>query len=302
MSNYQLQTISQVGAARDNGDTQVVPTSSEIPGTKHFFWRAKSPTATVYFMGSIHIRKNTPLQVPEIVEKCFDESNYVGFEYDLTQEGQIRKAAGPYIQAHGTYPPGDSLANHLTPAQWHQLQMMLKEEGIKEETASRLKPFYLSATLFGNSAQKGGLSYEKGIDEIFCRKSQAAKKPIFGMEFWYEPLEATESLTDQEQASFLFSTSKGATNSSRFMDEILADWKTGNTTDMDSLVNSGVSPGDKAIMDKIIKFRNEKWLRQLDRVFRGSGTYFIVVGSGHLVGAYGLPSLLVQKGYQVEQF
>jgi hypothetical protein len=301
MSDYQLQTAAQVGAARDNGDTQVVPASSENPGTKHFFWRAKSPTVTVYFLGSVHIRGKTPLQVPEIVEQCFEESNYVGFEYDLTQNEQIKKVAGPYVLAHGSYPPGDCLANHLTPQQWKLLQVIFRKAGINEEKASHLKPSFLSDLLFGHAAQKSGLTPEKGIDEIFCRKAQAAGKPIFGMEFWYEPLLMYDNLNDQEQASFLFGTSKGAVNSSRFMDEILADWKTGNTTDMDSLFTSGITPVDKFILEKIIKARNEKWLAQLDRVFQQSGTYFIVVGGGHLVGTYGLPYLLSQKGYQVDQ-
>jgi hypothetical protein len=86
------------------------------------------------------------------------------------------------------------------------------------------------------------------------------------------------------------------------MDEILADWKTGNTTDLDSAVNQDISAEDKAVMDKILKFRNEKWMGQFDRILQGRGTYFIVVGSGHLVGEYGLPERLRRKGYEVEQY
>ncbi len=302
MSDYQVQNTAQVAVKQDNGDTQIVPASSENPGTKHFFWRARSSTATVYLLGSIHVRRNRPLQVPEIVEKSFQSADYVGFEYDLSQLEQVKTAKPDYFRNHCVYPEGDSLQNHLKPSQWNLIRKFAQKSGIPIDQISMYKPYILNEVIPSKGGDQTVFLKEYGIDEIFLRKAQAAKKPIFGMEFWYEPLQDMDTLTDQEQASILFGTTKGTSNNHRFMDEIFADWKTGNTTDIDSIVNSDVSPIDKAVMDKMVKFRNEKWMGQFDRIFQGRGTYFIVVGSGHLVGDYGLPNLLRRKGYEVEQY
>ncbi len=302
MSDYQLQNTAQVAVEQDNGDTQIVPASSENPGTKHFFWRARSATATVYLLGSIHIRRNKPLQVPEIVEKSFQASDYVGFEFDLSQWEQVKKDMPDYFRTHCVYPPGDSLKNHLKPSQWKLIKKFAKKSGIPMDQIIIYKPYVLDDVIPSKGDDQTGYLHEYGIDEIFMRKAQAAKKPIFGMEFWYEPFQDMDTLSDKDQASILFGSSQGSSNKYRFMDEILADWKTGNTTDLDSLVNQDISAEDKAVMDKILKYRNEKWMGQFDRIFQGRGTYFIVVGSAHLVGEFGLPERLRRKGYEVEQY
>lgn len=302
ISNYQIQKAGDL-VQSDNGDTQVVTASSETAGTKHFFWRVASPTTTVYLLGSIHVRPRTPLQVPEVVEKAFESSNYVGFECDLSKLDEIEKEFPDYVHDHFSYPPGDDLEKHLTLGQWKVLELAAAKVKVPIVQVRKLKPYivddYLGRMGIYDAEVKKAKMY--GIDNIFLRKAQKAGKPVFGMEFWYEPYQVLDSLREPEQVYYLFGSSAASSNQVRFMDEIFADWKTGNTVDLESLTYNGLSLDDRAIMDEILKKRNEIWILQMDRILKTGGTYFIVVGSAHLVGPTGLPSLLSQKGYMVGQ-
>ncbi len=302
LADYEVQQAAALMPGGDNGDTQVVPASSENPGARHFFWKVSSPTATVYLLGAIHVRPHTPLQVPEIVERAFEASDYVGFEYDLSQQAEVQRDYPRYVRDHFSYPPGDSLPNHLTLGQWQAVQKAAAMEGVPVSEIQNLKPCIVNDYL----ARRGRLEglkplKQNGIDSIFLRKALKAGKPVFGMEFWYEPFQVLDSLPEPEQVYYLFGSSAASLNQVRFVDEIFADWKTGNTVDMASLMYSGLAPDDRAIMEKILVQRNQYWIPQMDRILASRGTYFIVVGSGHLVGSYGLPALLSQKGYPVKQ-
>jgi uncharacterized protein YbaP (TraB family) len=302
LSNYAIERADQQAPSQDNGDTQLVSASSESLGAKHFFWRVKSPTATVYLLGSIHLRPHTPLQLPEVVENGFEASNYVGFEFDLSKKDEMERDYPDYVQDHCTYPPGDDLTKHLTLGQWKFLELIAAKANVPVAQIRKLKPYVVDDYLARMGSLKTGENLKKnGIDEIFFRKAQKANKPVFGMEFWYEPLKVLDSLPEPEQIYYLFGSSGASSNLARFFDEILADWKTGNTVDLESLTYNGLSLDGKAIMDKVVQQRNQYWVPQMDRILLGTGTYFIVVGSAHLVGPNGLPSLLALKGYTVEQ-
>ena len=303
LSNYSLQSAAEIAQSSDNGDTQVVPGASEGPGAKHFLWKVQSPTATVYLLGSIHVRPNVPLQVPEVVENAFEASSYVGFELDLSKLDEMDKEYDDYVQDHFTYPAGDDLTKHLTLEQWRSLELTAKVLKVPVGRILKLKPYIVDDYLGrrGRLKEMDKVIKKNGIDMIFLRKAQKAHKPVFGMEFWYEPFKVLDSLPEPEQVYYLFGSRAASSNRIRFLDEIFADWKTGNTVDLESLTNSGLSLDDKAIMDKIVRQRNEYWVPQLDRLLASRGSFFVVVGSAHLVGPHGLPSLLSEKGYTVEQ-
>ncbi len=82
---------------------------------------------------------------------------------------------------------------------------------------------------------------------IFLRKAQNANKPTLGMEFWYEPFKVLDSLPEPEQVYYLFGASAANRNRVRYIGEIFADWKTGNTADLEFLSYSGLPPDDKVV-------------------------------------------------------
>jgi len=62
-------------------------------------------------------------------------------------------------------------------------------------------------------------------------------------------------------------------------------------------------PGVKEFYDKLFPGRDNKIVEKLDKILQRDEkkTYFVVVGSGHLIGDDGLLQLLKNKGYKTEQ-
>ncbi len=55
------------------------------------------------------------------------------------------------------------------------------------------------------------------------------------------------------------------------------------------------------IQEKLIYDRNRKMISRIEGYLREKGTYFVVVGAGHLIGERGIVEALRKKGYPVEQ-
>lgn len=257
-------------------------------------------------MGSIHERPDIPLQVPEVVERNFEASNFVGFEIDLSQLDQIKRDMAVYLQGRyrksdSVYPPNDNLLRHLTPAQWQAVRALVLQDGFSEKLAVRLKPNLLAKLLEDIALRKQGWDMEQGVDMIFLKQAKAAGKPTFGMEFWWDSLKPFEGLDEGDQVVNLLSTVKNVNNNLANINNLYRLWRTGDITGMEAFYDNPLSPEEKQFNDKVVKGRNEKWLPQFDRIFRTRGTYFIIVGAAHLVGPFGLPNWLKARGYEVEQ-
>ncbi len=55
------------------------------------------------------------------------------------------------------------------------------------------------------------------------------------------------------------------------------------------------------IYEKLIDERNRKMVSKIEDYLRGKGTYFVVVGAGHLIGEKGIVEVLRKKGLRVQQ-
>jgi len=47
--------------------------------------------------------------------------------------------------------------------------------------------------------------------------------------------------------------------------------------------------------------RNTRWLPELQKLFEQPGTYFVAVGTGHLIGEGGIIAMLKEKGISVRR-
>jgi hypothetical protein len=60
-------------------------------------------------------------------------------------------------------------------------------------------------------------------------------------------------------------------------------------------------PSLAPIVRKLFDERNVKMLSKIEGYLNSNGSYFVIVGAGHLVGTRGSLELLKSKGYTVEQ-
>src|SRR5215510_7425275 len=76
-----------------------------------FMWVAKSDTATVYMLGSMHAAQKELYPLDTRIEEAFTKADAPVVEVDETE---MTTQAQLQLAAKGMYPPGDQLDKHIS--------------------------------------------------------------------------------------------------------------------------------------------------------------------------------------------
>jgi len=90
------------------------------------------------------------------------------------------------------------------------------------------------------------------------------------------------------------------------MAEMVRYWKTGDEKRMNKLLFEDALndyPAFSEIYDSIFYDRNNQMTKKIEEILKQQqGRYFVVVGSGHLIGEKGVVNALRKNGYVVTRF
>lgn len=267
---------------------------------KSFLWEVKSPTATVYLLGSIHFMKQDMYPLNPTIEDAFDQSDCLVVEVNSAtidpnkmQNEIVRK---------GMYQGDKTVKDDLSDDVYEMLKTHLEKNSIPIDNFMKFKPGMIVMTLASIQLMKLGFSLEYGIDFHFIQKAQG-KKPILELE------------TMEEQLTLLLDSSLNddliVTNSilewektGEAMDQTISLWEDGNADQMANLIIEEPLKENPELFPVYQKFffdRNKKMTNKIEGFLETEQIYFVVVGSGHLIGEKGIIRLLEKAGYLVNQ-
>ena len=265
------------------------------PG-KHMLFRATGPKgATVYLLGSVHLLTADAAVLPDVVDSAFAHAKSVIFETSLDSV----MMRGQEIMMRGQYKNGATLKTSLSPAAVAKLDSILPEYGLAIDQVNALKPWLVSLAMTQMIMQRAGFQPQYGVDEQLNARARAAGKPVGGLESVDFQLGLFDALTPADQERMLLETRAPDVEAKDLM--LVKDaWVAGNTTALDSLLNSRMS-SSPGLVATLVTNRNKSWIPKLETMLNGSDDALVVVGAGHLVGKQGVVELLRAKGYKVEQ-
>lgn len=264
-----------------------------------FMWRVQEAKATVYLLGSMHAAKSDLYPLDPRIEKAYTVSDVLVVEANIL-EGNPLALAGE-IMTKASYPPGDTLQNHVSAAVFNATSNRVAEIGLPMAQFQQVKPWFLAMTLTMMQLQALGISAEQGIDLYFLQQAMGKKK-IIELESAIGQLQLISGFTDKEQELFLKYTISEMDQFEKSMNEVIAVWKNGDAAKLDQLLRKSLTdaPETKAIYTKLFDDRNKKMTAKIEEFFKTDNTYFVVVGAGHLVGQNGLVDLLAAK-HKIQQ-
>ncbi|MCK5001529.1 MAG: TraB/GumN family protein [Gammaproteobacteria bacterium] len=263
-----------------------------------FFWRVDSKLATVYLLGSIHFADESFYPLREEIERAFDASENLVVEIDSNEKGAMERFQN-LMQSEGSYSGDETLKNNLSEKTYQQLQLYLKELAIPPALVERQKPGIVVLTLAAIQAQQTGLKPEQGIDSHFLNKIKKDKK-IIALETMDEQLRIFLDIEDPDlllQDSFHSLEMVGEE-----MDALVNSWKQGDEKAMYHLLFEDIENENAAIIslyERLYFQRNIKMAASIKNYLKQKGQYFVVVGTGHLIGEKGIVHLLQNAGYQI---
>jgi uncharacterized protein YbaP (TraB family) len=159
----------------------------------------------------------------------------------------------------------------------------------------------LAVMLQSVELQRLGFDKRYGIDEHFI--AQAEGKQITSFETVEYQIGLFDSFSDRLQELFLRYTLSDLNLLADQMDSVMKGWQEGDTGAIEALIFKSLQaePELASVYEKLIYERNTQMAAGIEAFLKTKNRYFVVVGSGHLVGQGGIVDLLQKKGYRVDQ-
>ncbi|MGE5839813.1 MAG: TraB/GumN family protein [Deltaproteobacteria bacterium] len=266
---------------------------------KSFLWKVQSSRSTVYLLGSIHFLKEDVYPLNQTIEKVYESADKLVVEADINDLGNLDLKM---LADRAFYKNDDHVEKHVSAETYRLIQNESKTLGMPIELLRMQKPWFLALSFQAMELLRLGYSPQHGVDYHFLTKAQG-KKRILELESLEEQLNLLSGFSDREQEQFLIYTLETLSSLDRQVENMVRAWKSGNAQAMESALAAALPPDAslEPIVRKLFDERNLKMTSKIEGYLNVGGSYFVIVGAGHLIGKKGIVELLKNKGYTIEQ-
>ncbi|MGA0806015.1 MAG: TraB/GumN family protein [Pseudohongiellaceae bacterium] len=258
----------------------------------------------IHLLGSIHVGKAGFYPLHPEVEQRFRAADHLVFEVDpqAVASPQVAKQ----MQLRGMLPQGQTLQDVLSPETLGSLEQVLRGIGIPLANFMQFKPWMVALLLTNLQAEALGYDSHFGL-ESYLAGQRPSDADILELESLEQQLGMLETLHPD---TFLGYSLHEYAGGSALMESMVAAWLCGDKQTLEDIVHQGeaqleaAAPAQRAhleqIHDSLFTRRNLSMADGIEAFAEaGQGSYFVVVGAGHLLGAGSVVELLQQRGYEV---
>ena len=280
-----------------------VVTAVHAENDKAFFWQVTSGKTTVYLMGSIHFADKSFYPLRKDIVDAFNQSETLVVELDVNKIDP--DAYNRVLVEKGIYKDGSTIKDIVSEETWLQLQQQLALLNISYDDIKIYKPGMLVLTLTAIQVMQMGFDPDLGIDVYFLNKavSDQPLKKIVELETLEQQMNLFLDIPDGEL--LLKESLHSMDESEPMMADMVRYWKNGDQDGMIKLIFEDALndyPAFSEIYDSLFYDRNQQMVAKIEAMLKQQqGSYFLVVGSGHLVGDKGIVNALRAKGYEVKR-
>lgn len=264
----------------------------------HCLWKAQGKSNVVYFLGSIHLLRDTDYPLPAVMESAFTNSRIAVFEVDLDKADDL--ATGFGLLRKAALPPGQTLRQVLRPEVYASFSNHVQEAGLPMFMFETMKPGMAITMLEAMELTKLGANPELGEDQHFFKLAKETGRQTIPLETVDFQIDLMLSFTGQEEELMFEKSLEEIDDEKKEYDELVTAWKHGDSAGLEKMLNE-MRTDAPTIFKKLVTDRTANWLPKVDELLHGSQNAIIVVGAGHLVGPDGLVELLKKQGFKVTQ-
>ena len=268
---------------------------------KLFLWEVVGEKGKAYLLGSIHLARQDLYPLDETIENAFMQSDTLVVEVDLNeidQKGALQQKA----LFAGVYGDGRKLEDELSPETLDDLRSFLDARAIPFSPFNAMKPWLVAMAITAAEMMRQGYSPEFGIDKHFLDQAKAAGKPVRALESADFQIELLAGFPDEEQDRFLLYTVQQADEGTEVIEDMIGAWKSGDVDTIEEHIVEVVRKDEKLkpLFYKLFESRNNDMTGKVGAMLDSGGTWFVVVGAGHLAGDTGIVRQLSDSGRQLE--
>jgi uncharacterized protein YbaP (TraB family) len=269
---------------------------------RSLLYKVSSEQSTVYILGSIHLAKAELYPLDEAIVKAYEKSDVLVVEVDPSSEVSVSMMQ-EVMSDLGMYPPGMSLKTQLSENTYKSLLSYTKKIGLSIDEMQRMKPWVVMLQLTVTEMMHLGYSPELGIDNYFLDRAKAENKTVAELETAAEQMALLSKDDDAFQDKLLLYTLESMTELEPLLKSMFDSWKNGESDKLEKIISLPLDedPSNKEIYDELITKRNYKMSEKIEGFLKSDKDYFVVVGSGHVIGKEGIVNLLQRRGFRLIQ-
>ena len=289
----------------------LVATACQTPSTAHkprrpeslapeaFFWEAKAPEGgTLYLLGSVHIGDGRELALDPRIDGDWQTAQELVVELDLTAPSPIDAVEA--TNRYGLLPQPKTLQQVVRADTYKQVVEYMKQHEYSMDRVDQMRPWMVALVVQDLEYATAGLQPENGVDAVLLRRAKG-KKPIVPLETLDEQMSTFAGLPDALQENWLTDVLRESQSLLAYTREMLRVWEAGDDAKMSELLfpAAETQPDELQFYDRMYWSRNRVMADRLAALAVDGKPRFVVVGTGHLLGARGIPELLAQRGFSV---
>lgn len=271
------------------------PTTTAYPAGPAM-WVVADDDTTIYLFGTHHVLNPATQWLRPGVQAAFDASSVVYFEADTKSPVAQGEAMQLTIEL-GRYPPGETLADHMTPDGYARMAMFADRYGLPVFMLNNMRPWMASLTVSITGVVAQGGDPEAGAEAVLEPMAEEAGKHIRYFETASSQVRMIAGIPD---AAMLHSFEIGL----EYMEEepnwaakMEAIWAAGDAPGLADEMYRGLAEAPE-VEDAMLTQRNKAWVVEIVRVLEDEpGVFFVAVGAGHLVGDKAVQVFLAEEGY-----
>jgi len=281
------------------GVAQAQQAAPAQPKPRRFLmWKATSPSATVYLVGSIHVGDSSMYPLPKEVESAFAAAKVLAVEINVKNADQAKMMG--LVQKYGMYAGDDSLTKHLSKETQAALDDYCTRHNVPRMGMEKLKPWVMAVTIIAMAWQQAGEDPSQGIDMHFLDESKPPQR-IDELETMESQLSIFAEATEEEQQSMLASALKQGDKMKDLIKRMEAAYISGDPDALQKIMAEQDDVGSKSLEKKLLDDRNVAMAGKMEEYLKGKDPVFAVVGAAHIIGDKGIAKQLRDRGYKVEQ-
>ncbi|NVJ98850.1 MAG: TraB/GumN family protein [Alphaproteobacteria bacterium] len=257
-------------------------------------WRIADDDTTIHIFGTIHILKPNTTWANANITNAFAATDALIVELD---EKEISRA-GPLFKEAGELPLGQSMRALVGNGIYNDVIRVNRQLDLPPAIFENVRPWFASMSLTVISLTKNGFDLSTGADKILIEEALKNRIPILGIETASQQAQMFAGLNAEQDKALLIDALVQSQNVKSEMDRLHAAWLDGDIETLDTILNGGVMK-KASLGDHLLYSRNRDWANKLSLLLQKPGSFFMAVGTAHLVGDNSVQSALENMGIQV---
>lgn len=298
----------QLPASEQNHLAEITAQSPYPTGN---IWRASKPGSTVYLIGTMHLSDPRAHSIVETGQKLIEQADRVFFEVLQADQNYMQAQMATNLEI-GFIDKGPTLPELLSPAEWEQLQTILRDYKIPAFFAAKMQPWVLGMTLSIPACALPAAARKDGIDNKLMEIANTAGIPAQALddiddllallggapiEEQIEDLKLAMSLNSDPESMFKTTKDLYFSGQHQMIIEFGKYWLLRENPENAQRLEQAYD----SMMVDLLETRNAKWIQKLLPSV-SEGTSVVAVGAGHLSGTYGILQQLENAGYKITPY